>query len=135
MTLLAAAAGIVTAIRPMPRLVRAYDEPPEALSEFPCAVVYPSSGELMWGAYHGVYQHTLILCIYEKRTNIKQAVNNAKAWPDLVKDALVVDETLGGVVTGIIWPIRYRAVPMTYGGQDMLFFGVRFEITVKVNVQ
>lgn len=112
-------------------LVRVYSDPPESISEFPAALTYIGQGEMTATAAGGYSLHTLIVEIYHARQVLAQAVNEAKVWPDRLYAALKADETLGGAVSHVVWPIRYQALPLPYN--DLIHFGVRFTIQVKVN--
>lgn len=112
--------------------MRIYDDPPEGISEFPACMVYVREGE-MSGVSAGFVQsfHVLIVDIYESRSVLPDAMDRAKRWPDSVMAALRADVTLGGAASGVVWPLRYRSGPMRYG--TAVYFGVRFEVKVKVN--
>jgi hypothetical protein len=107
--------------------------PPESLNEFPCSITYMSSGE-MTQASHGLARslHTLVAEIYIQRTLLPQAMDEARMWPDAIYAALAADQTLGGAVDHIVWPLRYVARPASYGNIESVFYTVRFEVTVKV---
>lgn len=131
MSLETAITGLRDALANLEDLERMYDDPPEGLSDFPAAMVYSRSGELT-GISAGLSRnlHTLIVDIYESREVLPSAIHSAKRWPDRVMAALRADEQLGGAVSAIVWPVRYRSGPMAYGRAT--HYGVRFEVTVKV---
>jgi hypothetical protein len=121
----------------LPGIKRVYADPPESISEFPCAMTYIESGFYDTAAgWRGT--HTLILDIYESRTVIQQAIDAAKSWPDKVRVALKAkhdgDNTWGGAISHVgdgQMFFRYRAGPMLYN--DIQHYGVRFWVIVKEN--
>lgn len=131
MSVQAAINGLNAVIATITGLKRVYADPPEAISEFPSALTYIGSGEMYAAASGGHSLHTLVVEIYHGRQIMAQAVNEAKVWPDRVYAALKADEKLGGAVSHIGWPLRYRALPLNYN--DLVHFGIRFEVVVKVN--
>ena len=131
MSLDAAIDGLRTAGTGLTGMKRAYADPPESISEFPSAIVYVTGGQLSASAAGGVSLHTLAVEIYHARQVLPQAVDAAKVWPDLMFAALKADMTLGGAVSHINWPVTYKALPLRYG--DQIYYGMRFEVTVKIN--
>jgi len=129
-TLAGAIDGLLGAVETMPGLTRVYDDPPASLSEFPCAFVVASNGEMSDSGAGGIAFHTLAIEIYQAPNITAQAVDGAKVWPDRVFAALKADPLLGGNVTHIRWPITYRALGLTYN--NVTHYGMRFEVTVKV---
>lgn len=114
-------------------IVRAYDDPPEALNEFPCVIAYAFTGELnVMSAGLGKELHTLVVEVHHTRQLLPQAIDAAKVWPRRVLTALNDDLTLGGTVDAVVWPVRYRAGRLAYA--EEVHYGVRFEVTVKVMV-
>jgi len=130
MSLDAAIGGVRTAVAGMAGLTRVYDDPPASLSEFPCAFVVPSNGEMSDSGAGGIAFHTLAIEIYQAPNITAQAVDGAKVWPDRVFAALRTDPTLDGTVTHIRWPITYQALGLTYN--NVVHYGMRFNVTVKV---
>lgn len=106
-------------------------DPPESINQFPSSIAYHYRTETYNAAFGGYSLHTIRVEIYEARQVLPQAVNRAKAWPDSVRTAIKADESLGGAATGVIWPMRCESMPLRYG--ETVYFGVRFEITYKVN--
>lgn len=133
MTLEAAVNAMVVAVRTLDGLKKMYDNPPESLSEFPCGIAYIDSGEYIAGPVsHG--NHIITVDIYESRSILPQSVDRAKGWPDKMRTLLAANLTLTGAASHIGSANRffsYRAMPMQYN--DMLYYGVRFQIPVKVN--
>lgn len=131
MTLTAALTAISTLAGNVSGVARAYADPPESISEFPAAVVYAERGTLS-AQSHGVklHLHTIRLDMYAERTQLPEAVNTARAWPEAVYAALVADETLSGSVAAIVWPVTYQSVAMQYN--SLTHYGLRFEIPVKI---
>jgi hypothetical protein len=130
MSLETAIAALVTIMDSVVGL-RVYDDPPESLSEFPAAMVYPLRGDMeipSWGMAKSL--HTLALDIYHARTTLPQAVADTKQWPGVVLGLLHDYPTLNSTVDAIVWPVSYRVRPMQYN--QAMHFGVRFEITVKI---
>ncbi len=113
--------------------LRVYPDPPESISQFPADITYVQEGTLEDNAAGGTGLHTLISEIYVDRRMLPQAIDGAKVWPKLVMTALKADPTLGGTISHIVWPVRYRMGPMSYGGTDAIFYGCRFSIVVKIN--
>ncbi len=107
-------------------LKRVYDDPPESLSEFPCAMVYAARGTMEANAAGGRSFHTLYIDVYESRTVLPEAMDRAKVWPDRMYQRLKAATDLH-----IVWPMSYRAAPIEYN--SVTHYGVRFEVQVKVN--
>lgn len=113
--------------------LRVYANPPESINQFPAAITYVQEGTLEDTAMGGLSFHTLVAEIYVARQLLPQAVDAAKVWPDTVFGALrTADSTWDGAIAHVVWPLRYRAGPMQYGGPDMVHYGVRFTITAKI---
>lgn len=115
------------AIATVPGLKRVYTDPPESISEFPCAVVYLKSGEMTENA---PCFHDFVADIYHARQVLPQAVNEAKVWPDRVLYALKANFRLNGSIEHIVYPIRYESAALQYN--DMTHYGVRFRVRVKI---
>jgi len=130
MTLATAIDGLRTAVETMAGLSRVYTDPPASLSEFPCAFVVASNGEMSDTGAGGLAFHTIAVEIYQAPNITAQAVDGAKVWPDRMLAALKADPLLGGKVTHIRWPIIYRALGLQYN--NVTHYGMRFEVTVKV---
>lgn len=133
MSLETAVDALVTLAGTLTGLTRMYADPPPSISEFPCGMAYIESGEYIAGpSAHG--NHNLVLVIYESNTVTPQAIDRAKRWPDLVRTLLTANLTLSGTASHVGNKDRlfsYRAGPMPYN--DILHYGVRFVIPVKVN--
>lgn len=130
MTLERAINGLSAVVAGLAGLTRFYTDPPASLSEFPCAFVVASNGEMSDSGAGGIAFHTLAIEIYQAPNITAQAVDGAKVWPDRVFAALTADPLLGGNVTHIRWPITYRALGLQYN--NVTHYGMRFEVTVKV---
>lgn len=131
MSVQAAIAGLNNVVAGISGLVRVYADPPESISEFPSAITYMREGETYDTAAGGYSLHMLVIDIYLARQILPEAINAAKAWPDRVRSALKADPTLGSTVSHVVWPMRYQALPLPYN--DLVHFGVRFLVQVKVN--
>jgi len=107
-------------------LTRVYDDPPESMSEFPCAIVYPYRGNYEANASGGRSFHTLIVEIHQSRQVLPQAMDAAKVWPDRLFAELKAATDLH-----IVWPFNYTAAGLQYATE--VHYGVRFEVQVKVN--
>ena len=114
-------------IATVPGLKRVYTDPPESISEFPCAVVYLKSGEM---THAGQCFHDFVADIYHARQVLPQAVNEAKVWPDRVFSVLKANYRLNNSVDHIVYPIRYEAVAMQYN--EMTHYGIRFKVQIKI---
>ena len=126
-----AIAALGAVLEPMTGLVRWFDDPPEAISEFPAGMAFAVSGEITAvtsGFNRGL--HKIRIAIYLSRTVLPTAVDAAKVWPYRIHTALVADQTLSGKVQAIVWPLSYRCGPMFYGGET--HFGVAADVTVKI---
>jgi len=130
MSLDAAITGVRTAVETISGLTRVYDDPPASLNEFPCAFVVAANGEMSDTGAGGLALHTIAIEIYQSPNITAQAVDGAKVWPDRVFAALRTDQTLGGSVAHIRWPITYQAVGLQYN--NVTHYGMRFNVTVKV---
>jgi len=131
MNLTQAISALVTVASGLSGIVRAYDDPPESISEFPCAMVYAEAGILnAEGTNLGRGTHTIRIDLYASRTQLPQAVNTSRGWPDALHSALATNERLGGSASIIEWPVRYQAVSMQYN--NLTHYGMRFEVTVNL---
>jgi len=127
----AAIAGAGAALAGMEGLARWHDDPPESLSEFPAGMVFSVSGEITAvsdGFDRGL--HTLRVVVYLSRTVLPAAVDAAKVWPYRIHNTLKADQTLGGTVRAVVWPMSYRVGPLLYGSET--HFGVAADVVVKV---
>jgi hypothetical protein len=68
--------------------------------------------------------------VLSSRQNLPQSVSESKAWPDALMAGLRADETLGGAVSAIVWPVLYEATAIQYN--SLTHYGIRFEVTVKI---
>ena len=116
-----------TVIATVTGLKRVYTDPPESISEFPCAVCYLRAGEM---THAGQCLHEFVADIYHARQELPQAVNEAKVWPDRVFAALKANYTLNGSVAHVVWPVKYETSGLRYN--DIVHYGVRFRVTVKI---
>ncbi len=131
MSLTAACTQISRMLGTLTEIRRVYGDPPESLNEFPCAIVYPSSGEMsVLSAGLNKSLHMVTIDIVQARQSLPVAVDLAKGWPEKVFALFAADLQLSGTVDAIVWPLTYRVLPMRYG-VDVLF-GVRFELKLKV---
>lgn len=125
-----AARGVVATIT---QLKRVYDDPPESINEFPSAIVWASEGVLSFGtADLGRNYHTLYIDIFNARQVLPQAIDAAKAWPDLVYSAFstaIANSTVYVVNTDGRASITYRMGPLRYNAVD--HYGVRFTVRMK----
>ena len=110
-----------------------YDDPPESLNEFPVGIAYINSGEITFTASGGYGLHLISVDIYHARQILPQAIDEVKQWPLAIFDALKADQSLGGAVSHVVWPIRYKAGPMFYGNTAEPYYGIHFDIQVKTN--
>ncbi len=125
-------AGLKGALSAVAGLERWYDEPPESPGEFPCALAYVSGGSLEAGAAGAKGLHRIALAILLCRPVLPEAVAGARVWPYRVLGALQADQSLGGSVATIVWPVTYQAGPLQWTPNEAPFYGVKFEIPVKV---
>ena len=123
--------GLRTTLSAMSGLSRTYDDPPESINQFPSLIVYSDSGTMEYNASGGQSLHLLVAEVYHARQHMPQAIDAAKVWPDRAYALLKDDYSLGGAVSHIVWPYRYRIRPKNYN--DIVHLVCRFEITVKVN--
>lgn len=107
-------------------LERVYDDPPESLSEYPCAIVYVLRGNYEANAAGGRSFHTVVTEIHHSRQVLPEAMDAAKVWPDRMFAELKAATDLH-----IIWPMPYLAGGLQYGSET--HYGVRFELQCKVN--
>ena len=107
-------------------LERVYDDPPEAMNEFPCAIVYAFRGTYEPNAAGGRSFHTLVTEIHQSRQVLPEAMDAAKVWPDRF-----YAELKGATDLHIVGPWTYIATGLQYATE--MHYGVRFETQVKVN--
>jgi len=120
----------VTAFGAMTDMTRCYADPPEAMKEFPCAIVYATSGDMTVGGGMAVSIHVINLEIHHSRQILPDAIDDAKVWPDRVLSALYGGGTFGGYVAAVVWPVTYEALALGYSGET--HYGMRFRIPTKV---
>lgn len=126
--------GVMLATLSGSGLKRVHGDPPESLSEFPAAVIFALEGEITDVSVGlGRDFHTIALDIYLGRTMIADAAAAVQTWVDAISALLKSDSypLLNRTVDAIVWPVTYRVGPMQYA--QMVLFGVRFLIRVKVN--
>ena len=107
-------------------IVRVYDDPPESLSEYPCAIVYGFRGNYEDNAAGGRSFHTVVIEIHHSRQVLPEAADAAKVWPDRMFARLKAATDLH-----IVWPMAYQLGSIGYANET--HYGVRFELQVKVN--
>lgn len=132
MSLTSTITALRTAIDTIPNL-RVYDDPPESINEFPAALVYSASGDMQFGSA-GLTRnyHTLYVDIYHSMQRLAQAMNDAKAWPELVYDAIGTAYSAGDVdvvSSNGRAEISYQMRPLPYNNN--VHFGVRFTVRLK----
>lgn len=132
MTLAATVAALRTVVDTIDG-VRVYPNPPESINEFPSAIVYSASGEMQFGS-SGLTRnyHTLNVDIYLARQILPQAIDAAKAYPDLMYTAVsnaYSASTIDIVDTNGRAAISYRTGPMNYN--NITHTGIRFTIRLK----
>ncbi len=106
--------------------LRVHTAAPDTLSDLPAAIIYPYEGTMEANAAGGRSFHKLVVEIHHSRQVLPQAITEAQVWPDLVYAELKAATDLH-----IIWPFTYKAAGFAYGNET--HYGVRFEVTVKVN--
>lgn len=123
----------VTAFGGMTGITKCYADPPEAITQFPAALVYVTSGEISVGSHGAQAIHTITLDIHHSRQILPDAVDAAKVWPDRVTYELhteMLADRFGGYVTAIVYPVTYEAVALAYAGET--HYGMRFRIPTKI---
>jgi hypothetical protein len=123
----------VTAFGAMTGLQKCYSDPPEAMTEFPCAIVYVTSGEMSVGSQGAVSFHMVNLEIHHSRQILPDAVDAAKVWPERVLHAIhtnMVADRFGGEVSAIRYPLTYDALALMYANET--HYGMRFRIDTKI---
>ena len=120
----------VTAFGAMTGIIKCHADPPEQMAQFPCAIVYVSSGEMTVGGHGAQSIHTIILDIHHSRVILPRAVDEAKVWPERVLNKLYTGGTFGGYVAAVVWPMTYDALALSYAGET--HYGMRFRIPTKV---
>jgi hypothetical protein len=119
----------------LPAVRASAEYPPEAMGQFPFAMVYPGAGVfwLMGNAWSQDF-HTLIGEVHLSRANLATAVKASLPIYEQVRNALANNPTLGGVVDTIHGedePVRYQFGLLTWN--DEKHIGWRFTIRVKIN--
>lgn len=126
MSIDATVTALVSAANGLAGLRRAYANPPEALNEFPAAIVYVadgSFGELSGRAVCEANTSTFVLELYLSRQALPAAVGAARLWPEPVFAALKASNL------NIRYPVAWQMGPLAYGGETL--FGLRFRIPIK----
>lgn len=131
MSLTAAITALVTVAGQVSGVAKAYDDPPESIQVFPAAIVYTAAGE-MTGVSSGLSRniHQIRIDILSSRQQLQQAVSESRAWPDSLLTRLRADETLGGTVNAIVYPVVYESLSMQYN--NLTHYGLRFTVPVKI---
>jgi hypothetical protein len=120
----------VTAFGAMTGIIKCHADPPEQMAQFPCAIVYVSSGEITSMAGRAQAIHVITLDIHHSRVILPRAVDEAKVWPERVTNKLWTGGTFGGYVAAVVWPVTYEALALSYAGE--VHYGLRFRIPTKV---
>ena len=120
----------VTAFGAMTGIIKCHADPPEQMAQFPCAIVYVSSGEMTVGGHGAQSIYTSVLDIHHSRVILPRAVDEAKVWPERVLNKLYTGGTFGGYVAAVVWPIAFDALALSYAGET--HYGMRFRIPTKV---
>lgn len=119
--------AVATHVQALTGMKRVYADPPDSMSEFPCAIVYAQSGEMGHRIGKGLCasgEHVIVVEIHHARQVLPQAVAASQVWPDLLFTQLQGSSTLN-----VLYPVRYVAGALEYGKE--VHYGVRFEITVR----
>lgn len=127
MTIAATVDAMVTHVQALTGLKRVFDDPPDSMSEFPCAVVYALRGEMGHRIGKGVCasgEHVIVVEIHHARQVLPQAVAASQTWPDQL-----FAQMLGSSTLNVQYPVRYEAGALEYNKET--HYGVRFEITVR----
>lgn len=129
MTLEGTVSALVQVLAGLDGIERAYDDPPEALTEFPCALAFAGSGsqEVVSDGL-GKSLHTVIVEIHHSRQIVQEAIDAAKVWPDRLLQGLYRAQRRGDLQ--IVWPVQYEALPLPYNQET--HYGMRFRVTLKV---
>lgn len=120
-TQLAAIEGAILGIK------KAWDKAPESLSELPCFVNFPVSGEYIRDPMRRVVRHTIRAQLYVVRSDLLSAEATLRPFLEQVMDALDADLDLGAScdyhrIT------RYEYGALMYGGVGYL--GMSFDLEV-----
>jgi hypothetical protein len=126
MTLSTVISTVRTHVAALTGIARVYDDPPESLSEYPCAIVYGFRGNYEANAAGGRSFHTVVVEIHHTRQVLPEAMDAAKVWPDRVYAELKAATDLH-----IVWPMPYQLGGLQYGNET--HYGARFELQCKVN--
>ena len=114
-------------------VVRAHDETPESLSEFPCFINYPRRGTVTPApggvalAIKGL--HTVVCELHITRQVLPTAEGVARPFIDLFCKAIFADPKLGNTVDTVN-EMRYEYGRLEFGKEQHL--GVRFEVDFKL---
>jgi hypothetical protein len=115
-------------VRAVSGMVKAPDEPPDQLNQFPFAVCYAGTGDLHIGppeVMHGM--HTLVLEVHVARRDLTRDVQRAMPFVDTVPAALFAAYAAGTLTAlDAMGHIRYEFRPLGWGGVATL--GFRFWI-------
>ena len=115
----------------IPQIKRVYADPPDSISEFPCAMIYTVGGDMeAQGVGHFRVFHNLELDIYSNMNVTAEAIAEARIWPGLLFPLLAADMTLSAAAASTDGVISYVSGPMPYG-TDM-HYGVKFSIRYKM---
>ena len=120
-TQLAVIEGNITGIK------KAWDKAPDSLSELPCFVNFPVSGEYIRDPMRRAVRHTIRAQLYVVRSDLLSAEATLRPFLELVMDALDADLDLG-VSCDYHRITRYEYGALVYG--MMTYLGMSFDLEV-----
>lgn len=135
MSLVSAMSYLSTQVGALSTIKYAPNEPVEAGTAYPFALVYPNSGELEFipgPIFKGI--HRINLEVYFNRSNLPSTFQLLNPMVKEISDLLLVDTTLGGTVDTIVASgserVTYSTAYVEYGSVNAIV--LRFVIPVKI---
>ena len=106
---------------------RAYDKTPDSLSELPCFINFPVSGEYIRDPMRRVVRHTIRAQLYVTRSDLLSAEAQLRPFLELVFNALDADLDLGASCD------YHRITRYDYGAlifAKVVYLGMSFDLEV-----
>lgn len=120
-----------TYARAIPGILNAPANVPEASSQFPFAIAYPSEGTInLETGGTGKDIDTVYWEFHFSRVILPSAIEKALPYKEIIRDILLANPTLNSTVDTIVYPVKWEFGRLSFMGAETL--GYRFTITMKV---
>jgi hypothetical protein len=134
MSLIDAMTDVAGSLSALSGLTGATSQPPHPLPSYPYAIVYAGDGQvgLQSGGHggFGLMLANIVVEILQGQVN-PLSIASASVWPERVFPLLTVDQSLGGTVEHIVWPVTFSVVNIEYDASE-IYAACRMVIPVKL---